>query len=477
MIALSAIVVVGLFLRAYLSLRWRPALLGFPDSTIYMETAHGSAFGNPLRAGGYGIFLQILHWLRPHLAFAIRVQHLLGICSGLLLFGALRRAGLPRGLGLIPAAIVILSGDEILIEHAPLTEPLFVFLTALSLYAVVRTWRGHWAWALLAGLALGAATGVRTLGLLLAVVLIAVVAVIYTGGWRARGLRVGLMALATAAPILAYLIGHNAATGVFGFTTAGNFNLYARVAPFADCSKFTPPSGTSDLCISTPVNKRGGPNTWVFSDVSPAVDVYGEPDITTPTPGENAHLEAFAKSAIVGQPLQYLEYVARDLVRVVDPSYSSSPYGNRGVTGTGYGDTPAALTSYYFNQQTTPGAEQAAAAYYSDGVTQESIGLLMTWERDTRVEGPFMAVLLALALLSPLLARGHRRAAVLFLAATVVLVAGPVFLVYYDYRYVIPAFGALSCSAAIGAWGVYLQGRRLLTRVQRPRRTRTPVAA
>jgi hypothetical protein len=88
-----------------------------------------------------------------------------------------------------------------------------------------------------------------------------------------------------------------------------------------------------------------------------------------------------------------------------------------------------------------------------------------------------MAVLLALALLSPIAATGHRRAAFLFLTATVVLLAGPPFLVDYDYRYTIPAFGVLGCSAAAGVWGVCFQIRRLASRRSTTRLAGRPAAS
>jgi hypothetical protein len=277
-LALAVIVLAGVALRLYFSIRLRPSLIGFPDSGVYILAAHGQPFENSLREAGYSLFLRFMHSLWPHLVLVIWVQHLLGLFSGLLLYGTVRRAGLPRALGLIPAAIVILSGDEIFIEHAPLTESLFVFLVVLGLYALVRAWRGNWWWAAPAGLSLGAAVDIRSLGLVLAAMLVVVAALIYVGTWRGRLLRVALTVLGVAVPIAAYLIAHQAATGQAVLTTAGNFNLYGRVAPFADCSRFTPPAGTRDLCITVPVNRRPGPSAWLFSGASPAVRAYGEPD-------------------------------------------------------------------------------------------------------------------------------------------------------------------------------------------------------
>ncbi len=67
-----------------------------------------------------------------------------------------------------------------------------------------------------------------------------------------------------------------------------------------------------------------------------------------------------------------------------------------------------------------------------------------------------MALLLLLAFAAPIVTRGHeRRAALLFFSATVLLLAGPVFLSEYDYRFTIPAFGPLAATAAIGAWAIF----------------------
>ena len=67
---------------------------------------------------------------------------------------------------------------------------------------------------------------------------------------------------------------------------------------------------------------------------------------------------------------------------------------------------------------------------------------------------------LLLAVGAPLLTSGRqRRAGLLFGAATVVLLAGPIFVSEYDYRFTIPAFGPLAATAAIGAWGAAVRLR------------------
>jgi hypothetical protein len=459
LIALLAIMVVGAALRFYFIWRWRPALTGFPDTSIYIEDALTGVFNDPLRVGGYSEFLRLMHGIHPHLSFAVFVQHMLGLASGLLLFGAVRRAGWSGWVALVPAAVVILGGSEIFIEHAPLTEALFIFLVDLALYALVRTWpdgvRG-WRWAILAGLALGAAVDVRSVGLLLLPVVTLASLFAARGAWRARVVCLVLALLAAAVPIGWYLQAHEQSQGYGGFTGAGYMDLYARVAPFAECSKFHPPVGTGRLCIHVPRSRRPGHDVWEFTAVSPAVRAFGGPDETVPKPGENAKLRAFAVAAILGEPLRYLEYVGRDLVRIVDPSFPSSPYGSQPPAGEGWGSTPQQLSDYYFSSYDAAGLAPILAAYYpGDGTIHKNIGFLLDYERDTRIKGPLMALLLLLAFAAPCLASGPaRRATVFFLLTAFVLLAGPVFVSEYDYRFTIPAFGPLAATAAIGAWGI-----------------------
>jgi hypothetical protein len=477
-IALGLVFLAGLALRLYFRSQWRPALIGFPDTSIYIEDAITGIFNDPLRVGGYSEFLRLMHGIHPSLSFAILVQHLLGLASGLLLFGAVRRAGLSGWVALAPAAVVMLSGSEIFVEHAPLSEAVFIFLVDLGLYAIVRAWRRWW-WAIVAGLALGAATDMRSVGLVLLAVMVLAALLTAPGAWRRRVLIGAAIVLGAVAPIGGFLRAHEASQGYGGFTGAGYFDLYARTAPFANCSKFTPPAGTADLCIHVPRSQRPGHDYWEFSGSSPAVQAFGEADNTAPQPGENSKLRSFAEAAILGQPLEYLEYVGRDLVRIVDPSFPSSPYGNKGPTGTGYGNTPQTLTSYYFNTSNLYDLHLLLGTYYpGDGEVHKSINFLLDYERDTRIEGPLMAVLLLLALAAPLLTRAReRRVALFFLIATAVLLLGPIFLSEYDYRFTIPAFGPLAATAAIGASAAIARMRPLLAKRRKRGELSQPSAA
>src|SRR5207248_9490952 len=104
---------------------------------------------------GYSMFLRLLHGIAPHLILVIVVQHALGLLAAVLLFLAVRRSGGPRGLGLAPAAIIALGGDQLFLEHAALRDSIFIFLTSAMLYYAVRASQTGARSAILAGLCAG----------------------------------------------------------------------------------------------------------------------------------------------------------------------------------------------------------------------------------------------------------------------------------------------------------------------------------
>jgi hypothetical protein len=196
------------------------------------------------------------------------------------------------------------------------------------------------------------------------------------------------------------------------------------------------------------------------------VQIYGSPEWFGPKPQkqENAQLKAFAIAAIEGQPLTYLHYVGRELVRVVDPTFPSSPY--KIVGNAGYGETPEGMLEYYFNESNLVHVEDIINSYYhSPGILTGNVDVLKSWDRDTRIEGPLMALVLVLALLAPLLSRGEvRRLAILMDVVATVLILAPILVTQYDWRYMIPVFGPLTAGAAIGGFELWQRATSLARR-------------
>jgi hypothetical protein len=419
---------------------YRPALLGIPDSGTYINAAHSQLLLDPVHPAGYALFLRLVHGLDAHLTATIALQHLLGVATAGIFFWLVRERTGSSLLGLIPATVLLFNGLTLLTEHAPLSEPLFGFLVAASLLATAwAAERSGW-WAPAAGGLIAAATLVRTVGLLLVAVAIVYLAVAGGAPLRRRLARAGACAGVALALIAGYVGVQRAHSGVTGLTESDGRIAYAVAAPFADCSRFTPPPGTRGLCQNA-AQRHGSSNQylWGYPDrgpipaagraaVSPAWRLFG------PMPGGDGKLAAFAQAAILAQPGDYL----------------SQAWANFGCAW-GCDLHPfiaAALTP-------DPNVERAVTSYYATGAGRYAPGaaLIAGYARTIELDGTLYAILLlaslsALAIREPL----TRRLAWLNLAAGWLLLAGSAAVVA-DPRYALPSLGPLATAAALGLAG------------------------
>ncbi|HEX8052914.1 MAG TPA: glycosyltransferase family 39 protein [Thermoleophilaceae bacterium] len=434
-IAVSALAVAlrGLAMAAY-----APAFLGYPDTSFYVAVANEGASEDPFRPGGYPVFLRAVH------AFGITgtvlIQHVLGLATAMLLFLIVRRLGGSQWVALVPAAAVALCGSQVMIEHALLSEPLFAFLVAAALYACVRSLDDGIGWAVAAGMLLGAAVPVR----LVALGLIPVAAIWLVLASPRRRLLVGLAFTVVAASIPA------AWGAVNDFTRTGPYNFYGRVGPFADCHRFDPPSGTRMLCIKSPPDRRGSTYSFIFTGGSPAVAYFGHPQgYPEPTKDDVDRIRRFARAAAIGQPLDYVRTVAKDSFRYLAPEVWRPPPGDAT-------QMPEELNQYFTSSGWTGTAVRRSRAYYGGGVhptaNEPLLEALRVYERGTRFTGLAFVLVLLPALAAPFLLRGRARAgALLLLLCGLALLAVPVATIFYDYRFAIPALGALATAGALGA--------------------------
>jgi hypothetical protein len=451
--ALAALLVAGAVLRLLFVFAWQPGFMGWPDAASYIDVSQShNLFSNELRPAGYPLFLHLLHGIAPSLTFVIVLQHLLGLATAALLYLAVGRSGVPRAWGLLPAAVVALGGDWAFLEHAAISESLFMFLVAAALYAGVRTIGGErLVWPAAGGLLLVLAATVRVVGLpLLAVYCL----------WLLLGPRVALrrrLALTAAGSLsaLALLGGYFAAehheTGRTGLSRNGIWNLYGRVAPFADCHKFTPPPGTRVLCETTPRSARPLTYQYTFNwYYSPAVRYFDNPHVATAD--QTRAVADFAWSVIWGQPLDYATEVGAGLLRYVSPG-SFEGYGG----GPSYDDLVHGRI--LFNRLFQKEGLHVAAQSYSDAerfsVHRGLLNGLRGYESITRIQGVVFIALALLSLAGPLLARGRTRAAAaLFALAAWALMVVPVATVEFSARTAVPGFGPLGAAAAIGGFAV-----------------------
>lgn len=444
---------IGLVLRVWLTLAWSPAFTGYSDSGIYFQGAFESVWSDPIRMVGYSMFLNAIHAIVPHLVAVVIVQHTMGLGAAALFYFAVRRCGGPRWLGLMPAAVVTLGGDELLLEHAALSDAWFIFLIAATLYTTVRAAEDRTWWAAVAGLCAGLAVWDRTVGLGL-VAIVCVWLVFNSGRPTRQTLAVGALSLVVALATVGLYAGwRSAETNLPGTLSSNNaWNLYSRVAPWADCSKFTPPPETEGLCQAMPPSQRGyhSGEEYIYSGESPAQRLYGPPYQVSTVPHAMEHLQAWSEAALRAQPLDYLNAVWLDTRRLFSPNAPS------------YGDLTAdAFVAYVLYGVGRTGTNEFVEYWQSKLYPHDSsphhgnVEPFRVWEAITRIVNFWMALLLALCLVGPFFLSGRARAGmILFGATALMLLFFPIVSKGYDYRFTIPAFAPLAAAGALAAWGI-----------------------
>ncbi len=437
-----------------------PLLAPSDDSLRYAHGGLVALFSDPFAPSGYPILLAGLHLLWPS-ATAVSVgQHVLGLISVALLWGCgrevARASGLPAWLAAIPAVFVAFSGDQWFFEQSLMTETLFTALLLAAVLAVLRAdrpGRRGAAWAAAGGAAIAAAAVTRPAGFVAAV--LCAVWLLAFGAPGARRLAVAAVFTASATVVvLAYVLA--AGSGQNGLGSYAGWTLYGRVAPFADCTRFTPPAGTGGLCESRPADARPGIYFYLFGtgsgagQTSPAVRVFGS------APHGNAELRDFALQAIAGQPLDYLRTVAKDAFRYVDPTYGN----HRPEAGIGpeFVYLQTSLAPY-------PARDQVEQLY---GYRVSHGPLLYpyeSWLVLSRVPGLLWLAVVAAALAGIVLAPGGARRQLLLVAGVAFAVAlTPVLTVTYEYRYGVPEQGLALLAGILGAWNVHSRLRRRISR-------------
>ncbi|MDQ3609851.1 MAG: hypothetical protein M3459_13290 [Actinomycetota bacterium] len=464
-LGLAGVLVAGAVLRLAFMVAWRPAFMGWPDAKSYIDVAHGDLFASTLRPAGYPLFLRLLDVVDPDMAGVVLVNHALGLAAAVLLYLAVVRAGGPRPLGLVPAAIVALNGDTVFLEHSPLSEPLFIFLIALGLYAAVRTLDvASPLWPAVAAGALAYSATVRVVGLALLPVLVLWLLGASHGALRRRAASAAIATLAGLAVLGGYYAAQEHAVGETGLSRHGVWHLYGRVAPFADCSRFDPPQGTEVLCETTSRAQRPITDAYIFNWwYSPAVRSYDYPFASTPE--VTAAIGAFSWAVVVGQPLDYLGEVSGDMLRYVAPESLQGISG-----GPSYADlvgTPILFNPIFQGEGLTSVRKYYGWESRTFDVNRPLLRGLRVYESATRIQGPLMVVLALLSLAGPFVTRGRARsAALLFTLSAWALLVAPVAALQFSARTAVPAFGALGAAAAVGGWGCLSRARARGLRAQ-----------
>ena len=222
--ALAILLLAGVAARVWLMVDYRPAYLSSNDSARFLHFAHidDGMFEDSFGPTGYAAFLKAVRFVSDQLEFTVALQHLLGVVAALLLYAAVRRLGAPVWVGAIPAGVVLLSGDQLYMEHALLSEAAFLPLLSGGLYASVRALEGEGSlrWVALAAVLLAGTALFRNVGLVLLPVLVLWVLLAMPRGRRVAS--AGVAAVAAALVLGAYAIGAELDGGNTGWTATVN---------------------------------------------------------------------------------------------------------------------------------------------------------------------------------------------------------------------------------------------------------------
>jgi hypothetical protein len=448
--ALLALLLAGVALRLIAIVSWWPVANTLDDG--YERFAGSNPFANVLHPAGYSLILGALGAVTREIELPVLLQHLGGFVSALLLWGATRRITGSAWAGLLPAGIVLLDPDEIILEHAIMSETWGILVTSIGLYAAVRSFdepRPWWLWPVVTGAALGVGVTIRTAGLL--VIPVAVLALLLCrpvpfGSWRRWVAPVSATA-AAAAVLLAFATANAAFGQGFGIRSSPGWYLYGRAAEFADCSRFTPPAGTQVLCESEPASQRRGA-AWYWGLAFRAASSAPGPRYFGPFGDHDKLLGDWAQRAILAQPGDYLASVWE---YAQGYWYPGSP-PSRPDSGAGL-DPQLAFPTVMRVPFIEAAVEHNLEGYYdSFSVHKYRPGLefLRGWQQVIRFGPVLVSITTLLTLVG--LAVGTRRSRIgvlLFGIGGLAMLVPPALSAAYEGRYMVPVAGPMMAAGAI----------------------------
>lgn len=447
---LVALLAAGVFVRAYSSYAWSPTVDWLGDSGVYARYATENPLNSPQHPAGYSTFLAFVGAFTRDVSVLMVLQNLIGVGSAFVFFAATRRiAGSPWP-ALLPAAVVLLGADQILLERAVMSEPLFTLVFAAGLYCCVRaieTPDPWWRWPLAVGVLFAVSATIRSAGVFLIPVAIAAVLLSQPRPWLPRWRPVVALAGGAAAILIAYSAGNALTRGSFEFGPSQGWHLYSRAATFADCDKFTPPAGSEPLCEQVPPSERLGGSWYLLSGDSPAVREFGG------LGEEDALLGEWARAAVLSDLGSYLDLVWGDFRAFFVPSATKGPlYAGHNLDPTL--DWRYPLT---FNEGAPVEWRAATVAQletFFDGIeiAMEPAALqdLHQYQRVFRFGATALSLCTLLAILGLLIGRRRIRVGILLFAASgIALLVSPAIAGIYVGRYTVPIAGPMAAAAAL----------------------------
>ena len=439
---------VGLLLRIALFAFYSPGIIFSLDAARFTQTAPtvDGTFDDIWMPAGYSMYLSVVHFISSQLWLPIAIQHLVALGVAVAVYLTLRRVNLSQAAATVGAAVLVLPGDLLFLEHAVLIDSWMLSLAALACCAAIRGLvpKVNLKWLAAAGVLAGLTMVFRSVGLAVIPALILIAIAATASPWRPRLLSGAVVAAGSVTVLLVYVGAFHASDGRYlGISDMSGWNLYSRVAPFAVCSEFEVPKGTEQLCDPTPVDKRPGP------------DYYGwfSPDVSTEASEVRGR---FARATIKGQPKTYAEAVLTDLGRYVEPSIKNTPLGGTERAFVAF-DNPGLDPVLGKNLR----ARDYVKTRYS-GVSEPRGGAdaFGVYQRVVRIHGLLLPFLLIAVIAGLIKLPGPQRIAIgTFGLASAGLYILPTLTFSYDYRYGVPPGALLAIAAVVAVAGLYVQLR------------------
>jgi hypothetical protein len=438
-----------------------PPILWFNDSYNYHYDAV-THVPDLVRPNGYPFLLRLLLPLHSDYAIGL-LQAAMGLAMGIAIYALLRRRGLPWWGATLPALPVLFDSYELHLEHQVTADTLFIFLVTIALVVLCWNDRPSVPVMALAGLLIGYATLVRSVGQpLLVVVLLAML--VRRAGWR----RLAALAVAGIVPVGAYMVWFHHSHGKFALTESSGAFLYSRVSTFAECDKMNVPVGLRYLCdpVKPAYRPVAGEYIWADNELwpyqhthTPLRKAFGTNNALRFTATLNPQTRQFAERAIEGQPVSYLRVVLKDVLHTFGWNRQPDPnnyYGNGPVFQFVSGPVMTAQIPWYASQDWGRGgkyqdqqshvmytAEQAFAGDGSLGATRAVdpwAGMLQDYQRVMYVRGPLLLVIVLIGA-AGVVARWRRWGGTGLLPWLIgaLLIVLPPLTAGFSYRYVLAA--------------------------------------
>jgi hypothetical protein len=449
-----------------------PPILWFNDSYNYVYDAV-THIPDEVRPNGYPFFIDLL--LPLHSAYPLAVlQAAMGVVLGVVIYALLRHRGLPWWGATLPALPVLFDSYELQLEHMITADTLFIFLVTVAVVILCWNDRPSVPVMAVAGLLIGYATLVRSVGQpLLVVALVAMLA--RRVGWR----RLVTLLITGIVPIAAYMFWFNGTYGKYALTESSGTFLYGRVSTFAECAKINPPADIRALCDPTPPYLRPVAGEYIWAEN----ELWPDDHVATPlfklnnsgdnslrfTPQVNGMAEKFAKEAILAQPVDYLRAVVHDTLHTFGWNRQPDPNDYSGNGPAFQFDTSAPQAPWWAGPVTTSQYPRWNSSYKTDvpahrmyqarqvfgGASLGDASAVRPWQRLLQIYQRYFylrGTLLGLIVLigaAGLLARWRRWGGIALLPWMVgaLLIVLPPMTAGFSYRYVLAAVPA-ACLAA-----------------------------